>query len=108
MLDVVLRIRAETRTPDAPDDLAHLAEPHLPLIRDGGVDRDAVDPGLSRRDGLPRAPFLVGALERVLGAVLRRGSIAQHGGQRAKNLAVRRLVQALEISLVSRRVLRLP
>src|ERR1700687_96714 len=30
-LDVVLRIRAESWTPDAPDHLAHLAEPHLPL-----------------------------------------------------------------------------
>src|SRR2546423_11086131 len=101
MLDDLLRVGREPWPAEAADDLTHLAQAHLALVRDGRVDRDAVDPGLGRRDRLPAGPLLVRTLERVLGAVLGRGAVTQHRRQRPEDLAVRRLIESFEIRLVA-------
>src|SRR5260370_38501207 len=100
-LDLILRIRGQLRAPDTSNHLANLAKAHLPLVRDRAVDGNAVNPGFSGSDGLPGAPFPVGALESIVCAVFSSGPIAEHRGQGAEDLAVRRLVQAFEVSLVA-------
>src|SRR5256885_16821601 len=59
-------------------------------------------PGLGRRDRLPGWPLLVCALESILNTILGSGSIAEHCCQRAQDLAVRRLVQPVEVRFVAR------
>src|SRR5712692_5182194 len=101
VLDDLLRIRGEPRPADAANHLTDLAQPHLALVGDRGVDRDPVHPCFGRRDRLPGSPLFVSALECVLRAVLGGRSIAEHGGQRAEDLSVRRLVETFEICFVA-------
>src|SRR5437773_5070414 len=101
VLDDLLRVGGESRPAKAADDLAHLAQAHLALVRDGRVDRDAMDPRFGRRYRLPCVPLLVSPLERVLGAVLGGGPVTEHRRQRAQDLSVRRLIESLEVRLVA-------
>ena len=48
VLDEHLRVGRESWPADASNDFADLAEAHLPLVRDGRVDRDAVQPRLGQ------------------------------------------------------------
>lgn len=93
------RIGRGSRPPEPLDHLAHPAQPLPPAVRDGDVDGDPVQPGLRGSVRAPGAPALVGALERVLDAVLRRRPVAQERDQRAEDAAVRVAVEALEIGL---------
>src|SRR2546427_13248699 len=58
-------------------------------------------PRLGGRDRLPGRPLLESAFECILGAVLRRGPVAQHRRQRAENLSVRSLIKSLEVRFVA-------
>src|SRR5256886_5828307 len=101
VLDELLGVGRESWPAKAADDLAHLAQAHLALVRDGRVDRDAMDPRFGRRYRLPCVPLLVSTLERVLGAVLGGGPVTEHRRQRAQDLSVRRLIESLEVRLVA-------
>ena len=101
VLHDLLRVGSQAGAAQAADDLADLAQPHLALVRDRRVDRDAVHPRLSGCYRLPGSPLFVSAFECVLRAVLGRGSVAEHRGQGAQNLSVRSLIETLEVRFVA-------
>src|SRR5215204_2041997 len=81
----------------SPEQLADAAEALPPSMGNRDVQRDAVDPGLGRDLRLPATPRAVGAKERLLGAVLRRGAITEHPREHEEDPVVAVAEQPVEV-----------
>lgn len=101
VVNLLLPVRRSARAAEAADHRAYLLDRPLPPVRNRCIDGDSVHPGFGGRDRLPARPLPVRTLKSVVRTVFGRAPIAQHGGHRAEDLAVRGSIETLEIRFVS-------
>jgi hypothetical protein len=100
------RVGPGRRPAQASQDHRDGAQALFALVRHGRVDRDPVQPRLSRRIRPPAGPGSKRGNERVLCAVFGSGGVAEDGEQRPVDLGVAVPIQAVEVVARTRPVYR--